>query len=400
MLGENRPMEKPPAIRSLLVRNLLSFGETTPAIELQGLNVLIGPNGSGKSNLIEIMGLLQSTPRAVSEPIYAGGGVAEWLWKGASERPRARIEVVASPQHGCTPLRYCLEFTRSGPRLEITDERIEDHAPPRKRKTPRLYFGYVNGRPVLNVHGEPRELRREDVNPDLSILSQLKDPAQYPELTYLGRLFENIQLYRNWEFGAASKVRDAWGAGLPNNVLHESATNLGVVLDRLLAYPKINRELVDYLRMFHEDTETLHTPIRHGVVEIALEEKYLKSTVPAKRLSDGTLRWIALLTILLNPEPPPLVCIEEPELGLHPDMIHEVAKLLLMASERMQLIVTTHSDLLVEEFSENPEVVVVCEKERGATKLRRLDKRELGAWLKRYSLGQLWRKGQIGGNRW
>jgi predicted ATPase len=81
-------------------------------------------------------------------------------------------------------------------------------------------------------------------------------------------------------------------------------------------------------------------------------------------------------------------------------MVHEVAKLLLVASERMQLIVTTHSDLLVEEFSENPEVVVVCEKEHGATNLRRLDKRELAAWLKRYSLGQLWRKGQIGGNRW
>jgi len=393
-------MEKPPAIRSLLVHNLLSFAESTTAVELKNLNVLIGPNGSGKSNLIEILGLLQSTPKDLNEPIRLGGGIAEWLWKGASELPRARIEVVASPENGRTPLRYCLQFTRSGHRLEVTDERIEDQPLLKKRKTPRFYFGYVNGRPMLNVHGEPRELRRENVNPGLSILSQLKDPAQYPELTYLGKLFGSIQLYRNWEFGSASKARDVCGAGLPSNVLDESAGNLGLVLDRLLAYPKVNRELIDYLTKFYEDTASLHATIRHGVVEIALEERHLNSTVPAKRLSDGTLRWIALLTILLNPEPPPLVCIEEPELGLHPDMIHEVAKLLLIASERMQLIVTTHSDLLVEEFSENPEVVVVCEKERGATNLKRLDKRELAAWLKRYSLGQLWRKGQIGGNRW
>lgn len=393
-------MEKQPAIRSLLVRNLLSFGESTPAIELKGLNVLIGPNGSGKSNLIEIMGLLQSTPKDLNEPIRLGGGVVEWLWKGASKPPRARLEVLVSPQHGRIPLCYGLEFTRAGHQLEITDERIEDQAPTRTRKTPHLHFGYVSGRPVLNVKGERRELRREDLNPGLSILSQRKDPDQYPELTYLGKLFGSIRLYRDWEFGGLSMVRDLSAANLPNSFLEENASNLGLMLDRLLAQPEVNRQLIDHLRSFYEDATDLHTTIKQGLVETTLEEKYLRSTIPLRRLSDGTIRWLALLTILLNSEPPPLVCIEEPELGLHPDMIHEVAKLLVVASERMQLIVTTHSDLLVEEFSENPEAVVVCEKERGATKLRRLDKRELGAWLKRYSLGQLWRKGQIGGNRW
>ena len=110
-------------------------------------------------------------------------------------------------------------------------------------------------------------------------------------------------------------------------------------------------------------------------MQTRLEEKHLNATIPLIRMSDGTIRWLALLAILLNPDPPPLVCIEEPELGLHPDMIHELAKLLVDASSRMQLIVTTHSDRLIEEFTETPEVVVVCEKDNGSSTLRRLSAR-------------------------
>jgi predicted ATPase len=94
------------------------------------------------------------------------------------------------------------------------------------------------------------------------------------------------------------------------------------------------------------------------------------------------------------------VCIEEPELGLHPDMIHELGKLLIDASTRMQLIITTHSDRLVEEFTERPEAVVVCEKINGASTFKRLDASQLSSWLQEYSLGQLWTKGQLGGTRW
>jgi predicted ATPase len=135
-------------------------------------------------------------------------------------------------------------------------------------------------------------------------------------------------------------------------------------------------------------------------MQTRLEEKYLNSAIPLARLSDGTVRWLSLLSILLNPDPPPLVCIEEPELGFHPDMIQELAKLLVGASQRSQVIVTTHSDKLLEFLSEQPESVIVCEKHSGATCMQRLDKEQLAGWLDRYSLGELWRKGEIGGNRW
>ncbi len=107
-----------------------------------------------------------------------------------------------------------------------------------------------------------------------------------------------------------------------------------------------------------------------------------------------------MLAILCDPEPPPLICIEEPELGLHPDILPKLADLLMSAAQRTQLIVTTHSDILVDAMTDHPEAVIVCEKHEGCTLMRRLQRDELAGWLEKYRLGQLWMKGQIGGTRW
>jgi len=171
------------------------------------------------------------------------------------------------------------------------------------------------------------------------------------------------------------------------------------MLNKLRADPEAKTELLRHLKMFHAGAEDILTPIQGGLVDLRIEEEG-GITIPASRLSDGTLRWLSLLTILLHPDPPPLVCIEEPELGLHPDMIQPLAKLILAASERMQLIVTTHSADLIDEMSGVPSAVIVCEKLSGSSVLKRLDPVQLSEWLERYRLGQLWRTGEIGGNRW
>ena len=120
----------------------------------------------------------------------------------------------------------------------------------------------------------------------------------------------------------------------------------------------------------------------------------------ASRLSDGTLRYLCLLAILCDPDPPSLICIEEPELGLHPDMLPKIADLLVAASERTQLIVTTHSDMLVGAMTEQPESVVVMEKHDGKTQVKRLEANdELQEYLKSYRLGELWLRGLVGGTR-
>jgi predicted ATPase len=140
--------------------------------------------------------------------------------------------------------------------------------------------------------------------------------------------------------------------------------------------------------------------VNFGTVQVYFEEDGLTETIPATRISDGTLRYLFLLALLCHPEPPALICIEEPELGLHPDMIRSVAELLKEASTRTQVIVTTHSDLLVSALSDDPTAILVCEHNGKSTSIRRLEADKLNLWLERYSLGDLWLKGEIGGTRW
>jgi len=388
-------------LKSLWVKNLLSFGEDSPEVTFGDLNVLIGPNGSGKSNLLEIIGLIKTTPKDFAAEIGDTGGVIEWLWKGKSKAKNleASVQITADPPGINKTVSYKLAFVRTGAQLKIVDERIENQKPDPGHERPYLYFDFHGGKPVLNVAGHPRSLKREEIDLQRSILSQRQDPDQYPEVTYLGRFFGSFRLYRNWDFGPDSVVRDLYGAGQKNDFLEEDFSNLGLMLNKLRADPSSKDELLRLLKMFYPGAEDILTPIQGGLIDLRIEEGS-GATIPASRLSDGTLRWLSILTVLLHPDPPPLVCIEEPELGLHPDMIQPLAKLLVSASERMQLIVTTHSGDLINELSALPDAVIVCEKKNGASFLRRLDGSQLSEWLERYRLGDLWRAGEIGGNRW
>ena len=112
-------------------------------------------------------------------------------------------------------------------------------------------------------------------------------------------------------------------------------------------------------------------------------------------LSDGMLRFLCMLAIFRCQTPPPLIVVEEPELGLHPDLIRLVASPVKEASSRTQLIVTTHSPDLVSELE--PEDVLIVEKADGATEMRRLSGPNLEIWLKEFRLGELWQMGEIGG---
>ena len=104
------------------------------------------------------------------------------------------------------------------------------------------------------------------------------------------------------------------------------------------------------------------------------------------------------MALLLDPTPPPLLCIEEPEIGLHPDIMPTIAEMLIEASQRTQLIVTTHSDALVSALT--PDSVLVCKRDNRGSHLDRLNPEQLKNFLENYSLGDLWRMGEIGGNRW
>ena len=389
-------------IKKLELENFLSFGKKA-SIDLKSLNVIIGANGAGKSNLIEAISLLNSAPTQITSPIREGGGISDWLWKGSKKIPIAGISALIDYETSTKQyLKYSINFTSVGQRFEIVDERIEDDKPVgADYDESYFYYHFNNGRPYLNVpeqFGGRRSLRQEDVSLEDSILAQRKDPDLYPELTFLGQSFSKVFLYREWSIGRYTVPRLPQKADLPNNYLLADASNLGLVLNRLCRYPEAKRKIVDALKSLKQGIEDYNVIIEGGTVHVFIQK--INIMIPATRLSDGTLRFLCLLAILCNPEMPPMVCIEEPELGLHPDMISTIAKLLKEAAEKSQIIITTHSEMLVDAFTDTPEDVIVAENVDGQTELKRLSKVSLENWLKDFSLGQIWMSGEIGGTRW
>ena len=381
------------------LENVLSFGPDAQELELKPLNVLIGPNGSGKSNLIEVIGLLKAAPKDLTRPIIAGGGVGNWLWRGEPKAPSASVDAVLDYPDGKQALRHRLTFTEKAYRFELTDEEIQNEEAYPGHDKPYIYFELHGGRAVLNYRDAgQRQLRPEDLDREQSVLAQRRDPDHYPELTWLGDMYPRIRLYREWSFGRNAPPRAPQDAALPNDFLVEGGQNLGLILSRLKREPKVKNRFLDALRQLYEGLGDFDVIVEGGTVQVILQEGDI--TVPAIRLSDGTIRYLCLLAILCHPTPPPLVCLEEPELGLHPDILPGLADLLREASGRCQLIVTTHSDTLVDALTDTPESVVVCEKEKGQTRMKRLDKEELAGWLERYSLGDYWMRGGLGGTRW
>ena len=389
-------------ILSLGLRGLLSFPPDMKKFELKPLNILIGPNGSGKSNLIEAVELLHATPTDFAAAVRDGGGAAEWLWKGDNFPNSAEIDVdLAIPRP--EPIRYRLEFGVSNSRVEVFDEAIEDCKPRDGYDDPYFYYRFQKGHPVINIrrpeadYGKtPRNLRRDDLAPDQSVLAQRKDPDLYPEITTVGRYLGAIQTFREWSFGRYAKIRQPQPADLPEDRLLPDSSNLALVLNQI--EHKDGRRFNQLIKHFFPRFERMSTRVSGGAVQFYLHESGFASPVPATRLSDGTIRFVAILATLLSPTPPPLVCIEEPELGLHPDAVALIAELLIEASTRMQLIVTTHSDALVSELTSQPDAVITCERPGAGTELHRLEPDKLSRWLEDYRLGDLWRMGELGAN--
>ena len=185
---------------------------------------------------------------------------------------------------------------------------------------------------------------------------------------------------------------------LPNAFLAQDASNLGLILNRIKRDADARQSLKTAIQELYETIDDIDVQIEGGTVQVFVYEG--RMAVPATRLSSGTLRFLCLLAILCHPEPPPLICLEELELGLHPDLIPTVSRLLKQASERTQLIVTTHSEIFVDTLTDRPEAVLVAEKGESGTRLTRLDPDRLRPWLEKYRLGQLWTSGELGGTRW
>ena len=390
-------------MRWIRLENILSFGPGGVELEMEPLTVLIGPNGSGKSNFIDVMGLLKALPTDVDAAVRERGGPEDWVWKGEPQLAKVAVGL-KGPSSGLLSminvpgqdLSYSLEVLASGGLMGIAREQIG--ADGKEAAFVARDYRHVVLRDNTGAKETKVGIEEYGVHMAKSILTAIKDRRRHPEVTHVGESLQNIHLYRNWIFGRQCPMRLPQKSDLRSNVLNEDGSNLGLMLNRLAKDYEVKQRLISRLRDLYEGLLDLHIDVEYGNVQVYLQED--NATVPATRLSDGTLRYLYFLALLCDPSPPALICLEEPELGLHPDILPGMARLLREASERCQLIVTTHSEVIVDALTETPESIVVCEKHEGQTSLKRLRREDLDHWLDRYRLGQLWSSGDIGGNRW
>jgi predicted ATPase len=378
-------------LRHVRLQNLLSFKDTT--VELRGLNVLIGPNAVGKSNLLEAISLLQAAPSDLNAAVMRQGGVRVLCsLAGPEVSPIAAIE--CSYING-ELLQYRLEFSEQADGFIVVSERLNSIVEgPHKNNTER-YFERTAGSVSLildSINAIPQTQ---------SVLSLYKNPADPTPITRVGRLFERIRIYREFRTtGLLASARSGVSVSARKDFLDDGGDNLAVVLLDLDFQGALDR-VQSYLHRFCDRFKDVKVRLDGQIAKAYIQEQGLLQPLVSTRLSDGTLKFLCLMAVLLEPKIGPLICIEEPEVGLHPEAIQIVAEALVDASERTQLVVTTHSDALIDALSDQPENVLVTERDfDNGTQFRRLDARQLSVWLERYTLGALWRKGEIGGNRW
>jgi predicted ATPase len=375
-------------LQSIRLASLLSFDDAS--LDFRPLNVLIGPNASGKSNLIAALGLLKAAPNNFEAEISRGGGVRQWLSRRRSNGVQATIE--ASLDIGADGLvRYRLAFDEKDQRPRIALEEVSSEG--------QFYVQRAGARVGL-YQPTAGYLQGAEIAEAQSVMAVYRNPADQTPVTKTGRMLGSIEIFHEFDTGLNSSVRNGVAAGTQKDFLYDGGGNLALVLQELDFRGKLGRAN-EFLKRLWEEAEEIKVRLEGGTAQTYIRERGVREPMPATRLSDGTLRLLCLMAVLLHPELPPLICIEEPELGLHPDALSIVADLLREAAQRCQLIVTTHSDALVSALSDDPESVVVCERgQGGGTQFRRLQSKDLDEWLERYSLGDLWRKGEIGGNRW
>jgi predicted ATPase len=340
---------------------------------LRNLNILIGANGAGKSNFVSFFTFLREAIEGRLGPyVTKKGGADDHLFMG----PKITEQINAHLHFRPTGYELVLEPTVDNT-FVFSDERIEWD----RIRVPMAHRSIGKG------HRE--SLLKEH-------LKKNADP------TILKDIYDSIAGWVVYHFHDTSMLAPMRRSGSVryNEYLHPDAGNLAAFLLMLRdqhqhTYEKI-RDTVRLAAPFFDDFKLRPKPA-NGDETLQLEWTQKDSDYPfhVNQLSDGTLRFIALTTALLQANPPATILLDEPELGLHPYALTLLAELLKKATQKTQVIVSTQSASLLDNFE--AEDIVVVERENGASTFKRLSSAELEEWRKDYSLGELWEKNIFGG---
>lgn len=348
-------------------------------LALGAINVLIGPNGSGKSNFVSVFSFLQAIREGrLQDYVVKAGGADRMLRFGAKFTPAMELAVWFNNSNG-TKNGYdvTLEATDVGQLIPLSEH---------------VHYW------ITEQYNEPHSDRLLRHGSEAGISAM---PSIMPwKVHYVQRHLTSWRLYHFHDTGSDSALkRNAYVND--NRFLRPDGSNLPAFLYYLRkrhsgAYALI-RGAVRQVAPFFNDFQL--EPLWLDESKIRLEWRHEGSDdyFDVSAFSDGTLRFIAMAALLLQPQElrPTVILIDEPELGMHPYATTLLASLIKQASATSQIIVSTQSSLLLDHFE--PEDVLVADRVNGATELRRLDSAKLEEWLEDYSLGQLWEKNEIGG---
>ncbi|MEI7833331.1 MAG: AAA family ATPase [bacterium] len=308
-------------------------------LPLSSLNVLIGANGSGKSNFISAFKLLnQIASSRLHDYVATHGGADTMLHFGrkGSESMSIFIEIA--------DVEYAIEFVPT-----ITD-------------------GFI-------IH---EDFRGEEDS--------------------IGETLRQWSVFHFNDTSDTAKVRGASNIN-DNDRLRPDGSNLAAILFLLQQkYATHYRNIVDVIQMVAPFFDTFllkPDPLNEQVIRLAWRQRGSEQYFDANALSDGTLRFICLAILLMQPNQPPLILLDEPEMGLHPAAIAILAGMIRSVSKSTQIILSTQSSTLVNQFE--PEDIIVADRKGSESVFRHITREELGTWLDDYSLAELWEKNVLGG---
>lgn len=351
---------------------------TSGKIELKPINLIIGPNGSGKSNFIGVFSFLQAVKQGrLFEYVRTAGGGDELLHFGA--KMTSEIVIRLSFREEVNGYNLTLKIDNNDNLFPLSEE-----ATFWDKRYPRPY----------SEHLAPMEGGKEA---GISNQNLSKNTG-----AWVRARLDRWRLYHVHDTSASSPLRKT--ARLDDSdYLRPDGSNLAAFLYRLQeteefksAYAII-RKTIQRVTPFFDDFLLRPDNLNPEIIKLAWRHKKSDKYFGAAALSDGTLRFIVLATLFLQPLKlrPSVILVDEPELGLHPSAITLLASMIRQVATETQVIISTQSPLLLDHF--DPEDVLIANRIDGSTTLTRLESEPLKHWLEEFSLGQLWEKNELGG---
>jgi predicted ATPase len=375
--------------RELSIHGFRSLNEVR--LSLHPLSVMIGANGTGKTSVLDMLSLLANSAQGrLSESIADLSGLQSVLTYDRAEELRLGISMTV---HNYQPLEYALSLKPQGVAYAISEEKLSQQRLP--NPPPFLHID-SHGPDIKYYEVDQKNLVRPnwEYKPLETSLSQVPKMFQEPE-DFRNRLSSST-FYHVLNVDSRSPVRlpqPMRPATLPGRngeelvsclfYLRETErTRFEAIEDALrTAFPRFDR--LDF------------PPVAAGTLALAWRETGFSQPLYMHQLSEGTLRFLWLATLLQSPGLTALTLLDEPEVSLHPELLSLLADLLREASTRTQLIVATHSDRLIR-FLKPEEIVLMDSTEDGMSTLTWANELDLDKWLKDYSLDELWSNGRLG----